>query len=199
MLSAFTARPLVELKQRDKSRIESVLAYGDRLLVGLNNGSLRIYRINEVSYDEDGTAGANGGGERGEGGDAVKNGEDGVRPGTASSARATTTPKTKPTDLLREIEKFSRYKIEQLALIKEAKLLVSLSGGYVSIHDLQTYELHEQLAKTKGATTFAITSNIVNDPETGVPSIVSALRSLLRGRYCCGHGGIWSRRTIRQR
>jgi hypothetical protein len=28
MLSAFTAKPIVELKQRDKSRIESILAYG---------------------------------------------------------------------------------------------------------------------------------------------------------------------------
>lgn len=28
MFSAFTARPIVELKQRDKSKIESVLAYG---------------------------------------------------------------------------------------------------------------------------------------------------------------------------
>lgn len=28
MLSAFTARPVVELKQRDKSKIESLLAYG---------------------------------------------------------------------------------------------------------------------------------------------------------------------------
>lgn len=29
MLSAFTARPIVELKQRDKSKIESILAYGE--------------------------------------------------------------------------------------------------------------------------------------------------------------------------
>ena len=29
MLSAFTARPIVELKQRDKSKIEAVLAYGE--------------------------------------------------------------------------------------------------------------------------------------------------------------------------
>ena len=29
MLSAFTARPIVELKQRDKSKIESVLTYGN--------------------------------------------------------------------------------------------------------------------------------------------------------------------------
>lgn len=28
MLSAFTARPIVELRQRDKSKIESVLAFG---------------------------------------------------------------------------------------------------------------------------------------------------------------------------
>lgn len=28
MLSAFTAKPIVELKQRDKSKIESILAYG---------------------------------------------------------------------------------------------------------------------------------------------------------------------------
>jgi hypothetical protein len=28
MLSAFTARPIVELKARDKSKIESILAYG---------------------------------------------------------------------------------------------------------------------------------------------------------------------------
>jgi hypothetical protein len=32
MLSAFTARPIVELKQRDKSRIESILAYGMKLV-----------------------------------------------------------------------------------------------------------------------------------------------------------------------
>lgn len=32
MLSAFTARPIVELKQRDKSKIESVLTYGDSAL-----------------------------------------------------------------------------------------------------------------------------------------------------------------------
>jgi hypothetical protein len=127
MLSAFTARPLVELKPRDKSKIDSVLAYGDRLLAGLNNGTLRIYRVTD----------------------------DGK------------------TELLREQEKFARYKIEQLALVKEAKVLVSLSGGYVSLHDSQTYELQEQLAATKGASTFAITSNVVNDPDTNVPAIVS--------------------------
>ncbi|KAL4892431.1 vacuolar sorting protein 39 domain 1-domain-containing protein [Aspergillus ambiguus] len=180
MLSAFTARPLVELKPRDKSRIESVLAYGDRLLAGLNNGSLRIYRVNETSHDpndannhnnhhaEDGSAGT------------LRNGDDG-----------TGSVKPKQTDLLRELEKFSRYKIEQLALIKEAKLLVSLSGGYVSIHDLQTYELHEQLTRSKGASAFAVTSNIVNDPETGVPSIVSRLAVAVKRKIL-----LWSWRDM---
>ena len=129
MLSAFTARPLVELKSRDKSKIDSVLAYGDRLLAGLNNGTLRIYRVTD----------------------------DGK------------------TELLRELEKFARYKIEQLALVKEAHVVVSLAGGYVSLHDSQTYELYEQLAQTKGASGFAITSNVVNDPDTNVPAIVSRL------------------------
>lgn len=28
MLSAFTARPIIELRQRDRSKIETILAYG---------------------------------------------------------------------------------------------------------------------------------------------------------------------------
>lgn len=151
MLSAFKPRPLVELKPRDKSKIESVLAHGDRLLVGLNNGNLRVYRVNEPAGDE-------------QNGHAIE-----------SSADDGSGPSTPTTDLLREEEKFARYKIDQLAFIKEANILVSLSGGYVFLHDLQSYELGEQLMKTKGATAFAVTSNVVNDAETDVPSIVSRL------------------------
>ncbi|KAI9372649.1 hypothetical protein BJX61DRAFT_533804 [Aspergillus egyptiacus] len=184
MLSAFTARPLVELKPRDRSRIESVLAYGDRVLVGLNNGSLRIYRINEVEHDAHRPT-ENGNHDEGRAsGQPTQNGENGTHNITANA-------NVKQTDLLRELEKFSRYKIEQLALIKEAKLLVSLSGGYVSIHDLQSYELQEQLTRTKGATAFAVTSNIVNDPETGVPSIVSRLAVAVKRRIL-----LWSWRDM---
>jgi hypothetical protein len=32
MLSAFTARPIIELRQRDKSRIETIVAHGRMLL-----------------------------------------------------------------------------------------------------------------------------------------------------------------------
>ncbi|KAL4784068.1 vacuolar sorting protein 39 domain 1-domain-containing protein [Aspergillus varians] len=184
MLSAFTARPLVELKPRDKSRIESVLAYGDRVLVGLNHGSLRIYRINEVERDAHPPT-ENNGHDAGEAnGQPAQNGDNGTN-------SVTTTTKVKQTDLLRELEKFSRYKIEQLAFIKEAKLLVTLSGGYVSIHDLQTYELQEQLTRTKGAATFTVTSNIVNDPETGVPSIVSRLAVAVKRKIL-----LWSWRDM---
>lgn len=219
MLTAFTARPLVELKQRDKSKIESVLAYGDRVLAGLNNGSLRVYRINETSGEDGRDTGistrtstslaeapvADGAGARDEGllvGERDREGENGARNGhnnqqdsgrpvTAGSGSDSVKPAAKRTELLREVEKFSKYKVEQLAFIKEAKLLISLSGGYVSIYDLQSYVLQEQLTKTKGASTFAVTSNIVNDPETGVPSIVSRLAVAVKRRIL-----LWSWRDM---
>ncbi|KAL1955248.1 hypothetical protein VTO42DRAFT_8907 [Malbranchea cinnamomea] len=167
MLSAFSAQPLVELRQRDKSKIESLLAYGDRLLVGLNTGTLRIYRVNEVPDQDAETA------EQQQQQQNTAQNENATTDDT--TATPSSAPKVKPTDLLREQEKFARYKIEQLALIKEANLLISLSGGYVSLHDLHSYELQEQLVRTKGATTFAVTSNIVRDEASGVPSIVSRL------------------------
>ncbi|KAI9741180.1 MAG: Vacuolar morphogenesis protein 6 [Cirrosporium novae-zelandiae] len=159
MLSAFTARPIVELRQRDKSKIESLLAYGDRILVGLNSGSLRIYRVLEVSDDA-----------------PVKN--------TANSEDNSSEPppKPRPNELLREQERFSRHKIEQLAIIKEANILVSLSNGYVSLHDLQTYDLQQQLSKTRGAVAFAVTSNIERDEATDIPSIVSRLAVAVKRR-----------------
>ncbi|KAL8997696.1 MAG: hypothetical protein Q9169_003103 [Polycauliona sp. 2 TL-2023] len=159
MLSAFTARPIVELKQRDKSKIESILAYGDRLLVGLSHGSLRVYRVNEP-IDEA----------------PLHNG-----PATADQTPSSSA-KQHPVDLMREEEKFSKYKIDQLAFIKEVNLLVSLSNGLVSTHDLTTYELQETLLKTKGATAFAVTSNIVTDPSTDVPVMVSRLAVAVKRR-----------------
>lgn len=209
MLSAFKPRPLVELRQRDKSKIESILAYGDRVLVGLSTGNLRTYRVllHEDQHREEDVEGGEVGNDRknsccdptaeDEGADGVINngdnkgsqkdpnkdngktkGKDGGEQEHRMSNgnnRPEIAPEAVKTELLREEERFSKYKIEQLAIVKEANCLVSLSGGYVSLHDLQTYELHEQLARTKGASSFAMTSNIVNDPETGFPSIVSRL------------------------
>lgn len=77
--------------------------------------------------------------------------------------------------LLRTIEKFSRRSIDLLACIKEVQILVTLSDNYVHIHDLNNYVLTETLTKTKGASTFAVTSNIEKDEITQIPSIVSRL------------------------
>ncbi|KAJ4381096.1 Vacuolar morphogenesis protein 6 [Didymella sp. IMI 355093] len=184
MLSAFTAKPIVELKQRDKSRIESILAYGmalcmlpivshvltsvaagDRVLVGLSTGSLRIYRVNEETEQSTPTPAP--APEPAANGSAANGDTNGDAPGTPAKA--------KPADLLREEDKFSRRPIQQLGFLKETNILISLSDNYVSIHDLQTYALQEKLEKTRGATTFAAASNIVKDPTTGIPSIVSHL------------------------
>ena len=88
----------------------------------------------------------------------------------------------KPVDLLREHEKFSKYKIEQLALVKEADTLVSLSNGYVHLHDLNKYTLKETLARSKGASTFAIASDLVKDAATDVHSIVTRLAVAVKRR-----------------
>ncbi len=163
MLSAFTARPIVELRQRDKFKIESILAYGDRLLVGLSTGILRIYRLNEATPNAQP--------------ESQRDGDSG-----AANSAEREAPKQKVAELLSEKDKFSKYKIEQLAIIKEANILVSLSNGLVSIHDLQSYELQEQLTKTRGASAFAVTSNIIKDPSTGIPSIVSRLAVAVKRR-----------------
>jgi hypothetical protein len=118
------------------------------VLVGLNTGALRIYRVN----------------------DQPEGGELESRNGSGDSPS-----RSKPADLLREEDKFSRRPVQQLAIIKEAGILISLSDNHVSIHDLQTYTLQEKLERTRGATTFAAASNIVKDATTGIPSIVSRL------------------------
>lgn len=100
--------------------------------------------------------------------------ENGDRPPSRSSAKAT--------ELLREVEKFSTRSIEQLAIIKEANTIVSLSNYHVSLHDLQTYEQVETLAKSKNASCFAVTSNIVRDTDTDIPEIISRLAVAVKRR-----------------
>lgn len=161
---------------------------GDRVLVGLNTGSLRVYRLNEVEPPTSGN------------GSTTKQ-EDGPKKAaeeTATTTAATTSssdatdqqkqtpsPAAKPTDLLREVEKFSTRAIEQLAVIKEANTLVSLSNYAISLYDWQTYEPIEgcaPLARTKNASCFAVTSNIVRDSETGIPEIISRMAVAVKRR-----------------
>ncbi|KAG6138818.1 hypothetical protein E4U38_000239 [Claviceps purpurea] len=183
MLSAFTARPIIEFRQRDKSKIETILAYGtyhsprkklpqtrDRILVGLNSGALRVYRLNELPADEQDES------------PPSTDAEPPTKPSTRNSDRSTSRTSAKPTDLLREVEKFSTRAIDQLAIIKEANTIVSLSNYYVSLHDLQNYEHIETLGRTKNASCFAVTSNIVKDPDTGIPEIFSRLAVAVKRR-----------------
>lgn len=122
---------------------------------------MRVYRVNEVPEEK-------------------QNGSAKADDKPTSRPSSSTTPK--PVDLLREVEKFSTKTIEQFAIIKEANTLISLSNYYVSIHDLQSYTLQEQLIKTKGASTFAVTSNIVKDSATGIPEIISRLAVAVKRR-----------------
>ncbi|PFH55851.1 hypothetical protein XA68_17513 [Ophiocordyceps unilateralis] len=170
MLSAFTARSIIELRQRDKSRIETILAYGDRILVGLNSGALRVYRLNELSTQPTDDSPVSQ--------EVQKGASHDPQHGQDSSAPA---PR-KPTDLLREIDKFSSRAIEQLAIIKEANIIISLSNYHVSLHDLQTYELIETLSRSRNASCFAVTSNIVKDPDTSIPEIISRLAVAVKRR-----------------
>ncbi|UPK93299.1 hypothetical protein LCI18_004234 [Fusarium solani-melongenae] len=168
MLSAFTARPIIELRQRDRSKIETILAYGDRVLVGLNSGALRVYRLNELPDQP-----TNGSADKNAAPASPTNGD--IAPLKVPAVPTVPTVPVKPTDLLREVERFSTRSIEQLAIIKEANTIVSLSNYHVSLYDLQTYELVETLSRTKNASCFAVTSNIVKDPDTGIPEIISRL------------------------
>ncbi|RYC56344.1 hypothetical protein CHU98_g9864 [Xylaria longipes] len=171
MLSAFTARPIIELKQRDKSKIETILAYGDRVLVGLNTGALRIYRLNDLPTEP-----------REPSSGSASSLPDRQPAAGTQQTDSHSEPARKPTDLLREVERFSTRAIDQLAIIKEANTLVSLSNYHISLHDLQTYEPIETIARTKNATCFAVTSNIVKDPATGIPEIISRLAVAVKRR-----------------
>lgn len=163
---------------------------GDRVLVGLNTGSLRIYRVNELPPSSTAPAQqapTNGSAEH----VSAQAATDGLGAtdakqsdlGPSSSLKTSACASPKPTDLLREVEKFSTRAIEQLAIIKEANTIVSLSNYSVSLHDLQTFEpLESPLARTKNASTFAVTSNIVKDAATGIPEIISRLAVAVKRR-----------------
>ncbi|KAI5791610.1 hypothetical protein DFH27DRAFT_602857 [Peziza echinospora] len=133
MLNAFHARSICELGPKERVKIDSLLAYSDKLLLGLNNGSLRVYHVESPETPD-----------------------------------VTITP-------IRTIEKFARGSIAALGCIKEASILISLSDSAISIFDLESFALQQTIAKTKGASIFALTTNFEKDNNTGIPGIVSRL------------------------
>lgn len=169
----------------DRKLVLTQPSTGDRVLVGLNTGSLRVYRLNDVETPSSG----NGSTTKQE--DDPKNSADTATSTTSSDVteqqkqKQPSTPAAKPTDLLREVEKFSTRAIEQLAIIKEASTIVSLSNYAISLYDWQTYEPIEgcaPLPRTKNASCFAVTSNIVRDSETGIPEIISRMAVAVKRR-----------------
>lgn len=126
---------------------------GDRILIGLSTGDLRIFRVVETAAAAAELSNAT----------------------NADHAVQTGKGLRRPVELLREVEGFARKSPQQLAIIKESNILVSLSDGYVCFHDLQTFVLSDRLEQTKGATTFAVTSNVVRDTISDINSIVSRL------------------------
>lgn len=155
---------------RQAQIIQLTSASGDRILVGLNSGALRVYRLNELPSHQQGESHPTADHETINTG-SLPNGD---RPPSRSSG--------KPTDLLREVEKFSTRAIDQLAIIKEANIIVSLSNYYISFYDLQNYDHIETLSRTKNASCFAVTSNIVKDQDTGIPEIISRLAVAVKRR-----------------
>ncbi|KAJ8124414.1 hypothetical protein O1611_g9226 [Lasiodiplodia mahajangana] len=147
---------------------------GDRVLVGLNTGALRVYRLNELpaSPKEPSNSSTS----------SLLESQLQPTPSHLQTESRSAPSSKKPTDLLREVEKFSTRAIDQLAIIKEANTLVSLSNYHISLHDLQTYELIETISRTRNATCFAVTSNIVKDPATGIPEIISRLAVAVKRR-----------------
>ncbi|CAO3677740.1 unnamed protein product [Rhizopus microsporus] len=82
--------------------------------------------------------------------------------------------------LSKTIKAFSKRPIEQLDIIKEIDVLVSLSDGLVSLHNLHTFELKMALAKTKGANLFAVQTMVEMSPEEQVPVLTTQLAVAVR-------------------
>ncbi|XP_022091314.1 vam6/Vps39-like protein [Acanthaster planci] len=59
-------------------------------------------------------------------------------------------------DLLKSFKSFSKRPIQQLACIPELQILISLSDAVINVHDLNHFSQITSIAKTKGATLFAI-------------------------------------------
>ncbi|OZJ05891.1 hypothetical protein BZG36_00891 [Bifiguratus adelaidae] len=137
------------------NKVESICAYGDKLLVGTSTGQLLVYRVTEplVAGDEK--------------------------------------PKVELVDT-RDRFSPSRRPIEQIDFIKEMSCLVSLSDGYVSLHDHTTFELITKLSKStkglnlSGVNLFAVQTSFEmtkpGDGSEGIPIVITRLALAVKRR-----------------
>ncbi|KAG0343692.1 Vam6/Vps39-like protein [Podila humilis] len=81
--------------------------------------------------------------------------------------------------LMETLKTFSKKPIEQLDVIKEVGVLVSLSDGLVSLHDLDSFALRTQLKATRGANLFSVFSRI--EIQDGfIPQVITRLAVAVR-------------------
>lgn len=150
LLEAFRIKDVADItKHNEKGSIESILAYGDKILLGLSTGTLLVYQV--TVNETESTAGA-----------------------TLTKTYKAFTGSTRP--------------LEKLGLLRDAGCLIVLSEGIVSVFDLDTYTLDEKLSKTKGATTFTISSGIKQQLQPDVeasPIMVSRLLVACKTRLVC--------------
>ena len=111
----------------------------DILLVGLSTGTLRVYRINAEPTNHDGSF-------------TASDKESASITANSAKQEAESAISKTTVELLREYEKFSKYKVERLVLLRDASSFLALSNAAVQVHDLKTCELKEILSGSKGAT-----------------------------------------------
>lgn len=76
--------------------------------------------------------------------------------------------------LKKSISGFSNKSIDKLGLMQSVGLLVVLTDGFVSLYDLESFELNKKLMDTKGATYFSIFNGPAHDgSDTEVLRLVS--------------------------
>ncbi|KAF9156153.1 Vacuolar morphoproteinsis protein 6 [Linnemannia schmuckeri] len=75
--------------------------------------------------------------------------------------------------LMETLKTFSKKAIEQIDIIKAVGVLVTLSDGYVNLHDLESFALRTQLGETRGANLFSVFSKI--EIQDGFPQVVTRL------------------------
>ncbi|KAF9387750.1 Vam6/Vps39-like protein [Podila verticillata] len=81
--------------------------------------------------------------------------------------------------LMETLKTFSKKPIEQLDVIKAVGVLVSLSDGFVNLHDLDSFALRTQLKATRGANLFSVFSRI--EIQDGlIPQVITRLAVAVR-------------------